>query len=247
MEGTIFEEYSLPSKGKVYSQPVNPEICLRSMTTEDEMKRLSHSNSQYKLLSEIIDDCLTKKIGIPAYDLCVSDYQYLLHKLRVVTYGADYPIEPICPVCGYQDETSINLDDLEVVEYDDELSKYLNITLPVSKNKLKLRVQTPRLMDWVTKKVEELNKKTNSKSNTSAFLFTIMSLIETIDGETYDEMKLESYVRKLDMKDTNYILQCAKKFDFGINTTIECECPRCNSVYKANIPITEEFFRPRID
>ena len=40
---TITEDYSLPSKGKIYGKQFDPAIKLRSMTGEDEMKRLSPS------------------------------------------------------------------------------------------------------------------------------------------------------------------------------------------------------------
>ena len=38
---TIAEGYELPSKGKIYSVPVNSHVELRSMSARDEMKRLS--------------------------------------------------------------------------------------------------------------------------------------------------------------------------------------------------------------
>jgi hypothetical protein len=82
---SIAEEYTLPSLGKVYTQKINPLVKLRSMTTEEEMKRLSPSERQYKNLCDIIDDCIVEPIGISAYDMCIADYQFLLHKLRIVT------------------------------------------------------------------------------------------------------------------------------------------------------------------
>ena len=96
---SIAEEYVLPSRGKVYSQNVNPNVKIRSMTTEEEMKRLAPSDKTYKNLCEIIDDCLVENPGISSYDMCLADYQFLLHKLRVVTYGPDYPITSKCPFC----------------------------------------------------------------------------------------------------------------------------------------------------
>ena len=42
-EYTIAESYTLPSKGLVYEKPVNPKVTLRSMTVEEEMKRLAPS------------------------------------------------------------------------------------------------------------------------------------------------------------------------------------------------------------
>ena len=248
MEGyTIAEEYELPSKGKIYDGKVNPIIRLRSMTTEEEMKRLNHSDSSFKVFSEIIDDCLLDDIGIKAYDLCVSDYQYLTHKLRVVTYGSDYPIQTICPICGKINEQTINLDSLKVVEYDEKLNKYRDVALPITKKRIKIRMQTPRLLDWVTKKAKEISEKTNISQEQSAFLYTIMSLIESVDGENMDEIKLEQFVRKLPMRDSNYILQCANKLNFGIDTKIKCKCKNCKSEYESLIPITGEFFGPSID
>ena len=244
---TIAEDFALPSKGKIYNKVVNPTGRIRSMTTEEEMKRLGHTDSPFKMLSEIIDDCSLDKIGISAYDLCESDYQYLLYKLRTVTYGSEYPIVAICPVCGAKNDLTINLDTLKVTEYDEELSKYLNIVLPVSKKRIKLRVRTPRLLDWVTRKAEEINEKTNSdKREESAFLFNIISLIEKVDDEVLDEFKLEAFVRKLPAGDSNYILQCANKINFGLDTSVKCKCKKCKTDWVSQIPITGEFFRPTI-
>lgn len=87
-DGYVFaEEYTLPSMGKVYDVKVNPVVRLKSMTTEHEMKRLSPSERPYKTLCEIIDDCLVDNPGISSYDMCMADYIFLLHKLRVATYG----------------------------------------------------------------------------------------------------------------------------------------------------------------
>ena len=86
---SIIEEYKLPSHGKVYSKEINPEGTISSMTTEDEMKKLAPSDKQYKVMSDVIEGCMTEKPAIHVYDMCMGDYVYLLHKLRVVTYGKD--------------------------------------------------------------------------------------------------------------------------------------------------------------
>ena len=55
---TIQENFTLPSKGLIYDQKFDPTITLRSMTVMEEMKRLSYNASEYKVMSEIIDDCI---------------------------------------------------------------------------------------------------------------------------------------------------------------------------------------------
>ena len=87
---TIAEEFTLPSGGQLYDPPISPIVKLRSMTTEDEMKRLSPSERAYKNMCEIIDGCIVDDIGISTYDMCLADYQFLLHRIRVVTYGKEY-------------------------------------------------------------------------------------------------------------------------------------------------------------
>ena len=243
----IAEEYTLPSQGKVYSKQIDPDIKIRSMTTEEEMKRLAHSESQFKLLSEIIDDCLIKKPAISTYDMCIGDYQFLMHKLRVVTYGADYKVNTTCPVCGKLNEETIDLDKLEVVPYSEELNKYLNITLPRTNKHIELRLQTPRMLDEVNRKSKELLKKSPNLKGEPAILFTLQSVIAKVDGEVLDPIKLESFVRRLPAADSNYILKCLDKIDIGVNPRLSCKCSQCNTYYNAVLPITGEFFGPSID
>ena len=110
---TIAEEFTLPSKGLIYETKINPVIKLRSMTARDEMKRLAPSATPLKTLAEIIEGCIvSEKLPIKVYDLANSDYEFLLHKLRTVTYGPDYKVYLKCPECGENVETIFKLDNL---------------------------------------------------------------------------------------------------------------------------------------
>lgn len=246
---TIAEEFTLPSKGKVYSQDVNPNIKIRSMTTEEEMKRLGHSPYIYKMFSNIIDDCLVEKPNISTYDMCIGDYQFLLYKLRSVTYGPDYEVATICPHCGNKNTIKVNLDKLKTNSFEDSMKKYMEFELPVSKKLIKLKLQTPRMLDEVNRKTKELQEHSSDIDSEPAILFNVVSLIETIDGQVISEQKLENFVRKLPMKDTNFILQNSKKLimGIGIDTTISHTCESCNNEFKLQLPITGEFFGPSID
>lgn len=243
----IAEEYTLPSKGLVYSKAIDPVIKIRSMTTNEEMKRLGHTKNPYKMISEIIDDCLVKKPGISAYDMCIADYQFLYHKLRIVTYGKDYPINTICPVCGNINKSEIDLESLDLITYSSDLDKYLDITLPVTKKNLKLKLQTPRMLDEIKAKSQELLKKSKDYKGEPAILFTLISVIETIDGEVVNDFALEEFIRKLPMRDTNYIIKSIDKVAFGLDTIIHNICDVCGSAYETQLPITGEFFGPSID
>ena len=58
---TIFESFTLPSKGLIYNKEIDPHVTLRSMTTMEEMKRLSPSDTPYKVMSDIIEACMQEK------------------------------------------------------------------------------------------------------------------------------------------------------------------------------------------
>ena len=248
MNYSIAESYTLPSKGKVYDKDVNPEIKLRSMTTLEEMKRLSKSDRPYKNMSEIIDDCLVENPGISAYDMCIGDYQFLLHKLRIVTYGPEYNLASVCPYCGAKETGTVNLENLAVLEYSDNISNLIEFILPKSEKVVKLKIQTPRILDDITVKAKEANRKSKSSGDFS-YLITLESLIQEVDGKKLNPLERENFVRTLDMMDANTILQYAEKLNnsIGLDTKIETDCENCGLTYKNSFRITSEFFGPRIN
>lgn len=248
MNYTIAESYTLPSKGLIYDVPVNPEIKLRSMTTLEEMKRLSKSDRQYQHMSEIIDDCLVEKPGISAYDMFVGDYQFLLHKLRVVTYGPEYHVASTCPACGNLNDGVVNLDEIPVLEYSDEIKDFTKVTLPKSGKVIELKFQTPRMLDNIAVQAKEMNRKSRSSVDYS-YIVTLQNFIKTVDGEKLDPLKMEDFVRAMDMQDANTLMQYSKRLaeSLGLNTELLNECENCGLTYKNNFRITSEFFGPRIN
>lgn len=249
MDYLIQEEFELPSMGKIYSKEVKPIVKIRSMTTNEEMKRLSPSNErQYKIMADILDDCIVDDIGISAYDLCIGDYQFLMHKLRIVTYGPNYPLECRCPYCLSTSQETINLEDIPIKKYSDKLNDCLEFDLPKTHKHIKLKMQTPRMLDDVSMNVKDFRKRAPSFDGDPAFLFTIKSLVQEIDGEKPDPISIENWIRQLPMADANYLLKKSDKLMEGIGLDLDLEivCPVCGLTYKTPFRVTPEFFRPEI-
>ncbi len=249
MDYTLTGNYTLPSLGKVYDVDVNPNVTIRSMTVAEEMKRLNSSDRPYKNLADIIDDCLIDKPGISSYDMCLGDFQYLLHKLRVVTYGTKYRLSSKCPHCGFDNVGEIDLNEMSVSSYTDEVEKYFDIELPISKNRVRLRMQTPRVLDDINVRVKEITSKRKSSSKDSAFLLNIESVIDTVNGSKLDIFKKSDFVKQLPMSDINYILASVNKINelIGLDMTLSATCDFCGLDYDSPFRITPEFFRPSID
>ena len=250
MEALIKETYTLPSLGKVYDEQFDPEITIRSMTMEEEMKRLGHNERPNKIMSEIIDRCLVdKKPKISSYDMCLGDYNFLYHKLRVVTYGKMCNMETVCPVCGAVTKTQVDLDGLKISTYTEELEKYRTFKLPQSGHEITIGIQTPRDIDTIVLKKKEFLKRHQDFEGEPALLLNLLNVIRTIDSEKVPETKLETFVRKLPMKDVNFILRCAEKLSsgIGVNTSVEVNCQECGLAYTSSFRPNSEFFGPEID
>lgn len=245
----IAEVFTLPSKGLIYEEEVNPEVVLSSMKTKHEMLRLSATDDSQKIMSQIIDDCIESDLGISSYDLCIGDFQYLLFMLRVVTFGNEYDLEGRCPFCGFEQKASINIDELEVKEYDDSLADLLEIKLPISENKVKLTLQTPRILDRVSSKVKEYRRRHKDTDENPVILFNILASIEELDGEAPNTFMLEEWIKNLPLADTNALMNRIDLINskIGVNLNIEQECKICGTEYILPFRINSTFFRPHSD
>lgn len=251
METTIMEGgYCLPSKGLIYSKQVEPLVELRSMTTREEMKRLSPSNTPYKVLADIIESCMLEKPAIKVYDMCLADYEYLLHKLRVVSYGPRYTVIAGCPHCGNTFEKTIDLDELEVKEYNqEEVADLMSFTLPKSGDKITIRYKTPRMLDEIELAKKEFKKKNPAVDWDPSIMIELRYLIETVNGDVLNYAQLDSYIQKLLALDMRYILDKSLKLEqsFGLNTLVTLNCSQCGGEVITFFRNGQDFFRPEFD
>ena len=169
------ETFTLPSKGKMYGIEVPAEVTLRSMTTEEQMIIERYDENEYKKICEAIDACMVEKYPISSYDMIFGDYEFLLHKMRIVTYGSDYTMVIQCPNCKNVVKSETNLDDIVVKEFDAKEVSNREITLPVTKKVIKLSFQTPRMLDKIKSQAQEYKKKKNTPGVNYDMMFRIIS------------------------------------------------------------------------
>lgn len=241
----IAEAFTLPSKGLIYEEKVNPDIILGSMKTKHEMMRLSASENNNKIMADIIDDCIVGNPGISSYDMCLGDFQYLMYKLRTVTFGPEYEMYGICPYCGSEISILVNLDELAVHEYDDELADMLEVKLPESGYEVTLTLQTPRILDSIHRKVNESKRRRKGNEN-PALLYNITTSITHLDGEEPNPFSLEEIIKDLPMKDTNILLNRINEINskIGVDLDVDATCSECGRYFVAPFRIYTSFFRP---
>ena len=211
---TIMEGYELPSKGKIYDKTVDPHIELRSMTARDEMKRLSPSSTPLKTLADIIEGCCIEKPAVHVYDMALGDYEFLLHKLRVVTYGEDYKVALRCSDCGELIETVAKLDQLSVKEFDEEkVNELRSFALPKSGHFITLNFLSPRLVEEMEVKVKDMKRKYKNATIDFDTLVRLLTNIDLVDGEKKIEHELEKFITNLPALDLQKILNNIDKLN----------------------------------
>jgi predicted RNA-binding Zn-ribbon protein involved in translation (DUF1610 family) len=244
---TIMEGYELPSKGKIYTTTVNPHIELRSMTARDEMKRLSPSSTPLKTLADIIEGCCIEKPGIHVYDMSLGDYEFLLHKLRIVTYGEDYRVVLRCPDCGETIETTTKLGQLEVKEFnEDEIKNLQTFSLPKSNHIITLNFLSPHIVEEKEVKVKDMKRRYKNATIDFETLVSLLVNIDLVDGEKKSETDLETFITNLPALDLQKILNNIDKLNqqIGLDNILYLTCPKCGEEVTTFFRFGPEFFRP---
>ena len=247
---TIEEYFELPSKGLIYDRPINPQIKLRSMTAQDEMIRLAPSDNKYKVLCDLIESCIVgDKPEISVYDMCLGDYTYLLHALRITTYGVEYPMVTSCLYCDYAFTTVTKLDELAIREWNDEILNRFKVELPTSKKVVELKYQTPRMLDEIDARVKQVRKQSpDIPEDFETTVQKIVFCVKSIDGKRANPVELEAKVRKMKMADFNVLSQTIDLLNesLGPVALVQHECPNCHNEIISLFRYSSEFFRPSI-
>lgn len=248
---TITETYDLPSKGLIYDgKEIKTEVKLRSMTTMEEMRRQSQSQRPLKVLADIIDDCMVDKVGISCYDMCIGDYEFLLHKLRIVTYGPEYEMIVECQACNNVEEIKYDLSQEKVLDFNiDEFKELLTLKLPKSQRIVGLRYQTPRILDEIEIRTAEFNRKNKDAGYDPRKLITLQYAIESVDGERLSGLQLEDFIKTLPAADANVLEARIGKINkqIGLDSAFTYKCARCGFDNTTFFRFGRKFFRPEVD
>lgn len=218
------------------------------MTARDEMKRLNPSTTPFKTLADIIENCMLEKPAVSVYDMALGDYEFLLHRLRVVTYNDTYKMSVTCPYCLSTFDSEMHLDQLELHEFDlDKFENLRTFNLPKSGKLITIKFQTPRILDEIALKTKEMQRKFKNADLDFTTMVTLLTGIEAVDGEHLDDIKLEAFIDKLPAMDMSKILQniSALNKSLGINNDFSLDCPKCGNEIQTFFRFGPEFLDPQ--
>ncbi len=233
----------LPSKGLLYGGKVDPNITLRHITTSEEKKLLASTSDD--ALDKLIESCVVAPKDFNIKLLNPADKHFLMLKLRTHTYGSEYHVTGKCPDCNHKADYKIDLDEFPIYELDDDFTQPIMFTLPVSQDKLGVKVLNGSDLESIRRQSKKLSKVLSVDKSELEYVLRMAKHIVSINGEEVDEGSAQGYVEKMHARDSAYFWFKLDEVRIGYDTTIETTCPNCRNDIEFEMPINKEFFRPK--
>ena len=244
------EEISLPSKGKFYGGAVpDGKVMIRPWGTDEEKLLLTARKNREDVVDRVLNACLLTRTQ-PLDQYLVGDKAFMLLALRCITLWPEYDFPMQCQKCGKTSKHKVDLKrDLKVKELTDDDAEQFKVKLPVCGKELTLR----RLKGTDETAIRKFSKQRQSinasdvDNGDPSYLYTLALTIVAIDGDAVDHGKAQKFLERppLHGRDSLLLQQAIDANDCGVDLSMSVACPACGFETVAEVPLTDEFFRPR--
>lgn len=227
-EGNLHKEIEIiEMNGKVDEQIAKPDVRVNTG----------------KIINAVLSVCLKRvgeltpqKLGKAKWDKMISDMfmgdrDYVMMKLREVTYGDELEIDLQCPSC--RDKFRYIVELLTDVEYKPVLGdpEAIPFELPRGiKNKEGVLVTEGKLAlptGFDQEQMDNMLRRNPGQANTTLLTRALKELGDvTINSDT---------VRNLNKRDREYLVEHLTENMFGPKLVIEVECPSCSDKFDTGI------------
>lgn len=216
------------------------DVEVREITGFEEDMLASDKIPAEQKMDLLIGSCVTRigditepgSIKKIVRNLATGDQVFLLFAIRRVTLGDDMPVREKCPSCGTTSLFQTDLSELEVKPMDDRRKRVFDVDLPSGK---KVRYRTSTGADSL--EVQKILR----KSKADSISLMMMMRLEVVDGEK----PTLQMVKKLGMRDRQFLRHAMNATEGGVDTTLELECPSCGHEWKKELNVgAQSFFFP---
>ena len=125
---------TLPSRGKAYVS-CDEEIEIKPFTflQEKKLRSIRNVNASQDIIKTLFKDCVR---GLDYDSMTLADKNYILFKLREMSYGDDYSIEAVCTNCEAKNKLVVKISQVPIKFAEDSFEEPIKITLPDSKQEV---------------------------------------------------------------------------------------------------------------
>ena len=216
---------TLPSRGKAYVS-CDEEIEIKPFTflQEKKLRSIRNVNASQDIIKTLFKDCVR---GLDYDSMTLADKNYILFKLREMSYGDDYSIEAVCTNCEAKNKLVVKISQVPIKFAEDSFEEPITITLPDSKQEVVF--VTPRNKD--EKYLSDMEKVTD---NLWRFALSV--------GKYTDERIKKAFFEKTTVKDVVFFREHLLKDYYGMEDKMSFVCASCEEEVEGQIPFNENFF-----
>lgn len=239
----IVETVNMISKGIIPGIP--KEITIRAIQRKDK-KKILMSETDDVLLS-LLQSAIISPTNFNVYDLLPFESEYLLYRLRILTYGSNHTFKHTCPHCGSTNDVEGDLNVIPIKDIPDDFTLIFNISLPVSGDIITCKLLNEGERIAVSKKGKELKENTNNLTAEIDVLWE--SRIISINEQQLAPIEITQYLDNLNDYDSEYLMEYYKQYEgnYGLQKTLYYNCDKCNKKLEFNMPSIYTFFRPTFE
>jgi len=223
-EKTAWISVDLPTAGVFTNGIASVEV--RPFTFEDEkiLRSIKKASDGGRIINTLISRC-TKDLDFN--ELSLVDKNFILFKLRELSYGSDYKIEAECGACGASNELTVELDKLPVTYASLDSRNDTKLILPDSEVEIDYIMPTANDEKFI--------------NNTDHLMDNLWRFVRSIGGHT-ERMIIQGFISKTTGKDVTVLRNAIFNNDYGLQTKVNFLCNSCGSDSVIDLPINESFF-----
>jgi len=167
-------------------------------------------------------------------EFTIADRTLLLLHLRIISVddGEWFKFVARCPQCGAENRLRVNLTELERQPMLDPMERAYDVTLPSSGHVARCRIMLGK-HESIVAKAQEARRDLLSAA--------LLARVVEINGRPVRIQDL----KKLSLKDRNFLRGEFEKREGGIDTSVDNTCGSCGAGFEADLDITQkDFFFP---
>lgn len=213
----------LPSKGRFYTD--FESIKISPLKFLDEQLILTGKGLEKDIVTELLEKTVE---GIDVNEILLMDKNYLLMKLREVSYGDDYEFSIVCRNCNHESRSKI------------ELSKQLNMSQIPDDFEDPRTIKLPKLGVDVVIRLPR-NREERYFSDTETSYQNLYRFIVSINGNT-DPVFISKAINLMEIADVKKIYKEITNNPYGIDPRFVFKCGKCKHKETLAVPIDSDFF-----
>ena len=214
---------NLPSGGKFYTDFTG--IKISPLKFLDEQLILTGKDIEKDIVTELLEKTVE---GINVNEILLMDKNYLLMKLREVSYGDDYEFGVVCNKCNYESKSKI------------QLSRQLNL------NQIPADYEDPRKIYLPKLGVEAVirlprNREEPYLMDTETIYKNLYRFVVSLNENT-DPVFISKAIGMMEIADVKTLFKEITITEYGIDPRFVFKCGKCGHKETLAVPIDAGFF-----